>query len=116
MATILLLLATFVTALGVCFERLEFDHCPRATLTCKKSEKKNEYSCVAFANQPSNEDIPQYSWEISAGKIVSDPSAHRMTMDPHGVTESALVVTLRVRWPKSPRACDATVTETINLR
>ena len=116
MATIFLFLATFATAFGSSFDPFVFDDCPNAALTCQKTEKGKEYSCVAFANQPSNEDIPQYSWEVSAGKIISDPKAHRITIEAHPVKAKALVVTLKVRWPKSPRACDATVSETISLR
>lgn len=114
MATVFLILATFVTAFGGCFDPFVFDDCPHATLTCQKTEKGDEYSCVAFANQPSNEDTPRYSWDVSAGKIISDPKAHRITIDALSVKAKALVVTLKVRWPKSPRACDATVSETIN--
>ena len=116
MATILLFLATFVTAFGSCFEPLAFADCPSAMLTCEKTEKRNVYRCVAFANQPSDEDIPQYSWEVSSGKIVGHLNAQRMTINARGVRGKVLVVTLKVRWPRSPRACDATVSEKINLR
>ncbi len=97
-------------------EPLAVDQCPRATVTCEKTKNDNEYRCVAYANQPSNEDVPQYSWQISVGKIVGDPKVHRITIDAVRVEAKSVVVTLKVRWPKSPRACEATVENTISLR
>ncbi len=114
MTTFLLFLATLALAFANCFVPFVFDSCPNATLTCQ-IENENRYNCVAFARQPSKEDIPQYSWEVSAGKIVTDPKAHRITIDARGVDAKKLIVTLSVRWPESPRACETTVKHTIKL-
>jgi len=116
MSIILSILSIFATAFGVSPEPFAIEHCPSAALTCQKTENENEYRCMAFANQPSKEDVPQYSWLISAGKIVGDSKVHRITIDAGHVEAKALVVTLKVRWRKSPRACETTVEDTISLR
>ena len=116
MSLILSILSIFATAFGSPLEPFAVEDCPSATASCQKTENQNEYRCVAFANQPSNKDVPRYSWHVSAGKIVGDPKGHRIMIDVQQVEGKLVVVTVKVRWPKSPRACEATVENTISLR
>ena len=116
MSLILTILSIFAMAFGVPSEPFAVKDCPSATASCQKTENENEYRCVAFANQPSNKDVPQYSWNVSAGKVVGNPKGHRIMVDVHQVEAKSVVVTVKVRWPKSPRACEATVENTISLR
>jgi hypothetical protein len=116
MLIILSVLSIFATAIGVCPKLFAVEHCPSPAVTCKKTENENEYKCVAFANLPSKEDIPQYAWQVSVGQIVGDAKVHQITIDARHLEAKSLVVTLKVRWPKSPRSCEATVENTINLR
>jgi hypothetical protein len=116
MSIILSVVSILAITFGVSSDPFAVEHCPSAAATCEKSENENEYRCVAFANQPSKEDIPQYSWQVSAGKIVGDPKGHRIVINAHQVEAKSVVVTVKVKWPKSPRACEATVENTISLR
>jgi hypothetical protein len=116
MSIVLSILSMFATSFGISSKPFAVDLCPQATASCQETENENEFKCVAFANQPSNEDIPQYAWQVSVGKIVGDPKVHRIMIDARHVEAKSLVVTVKVRWPKSPRACEATVENTISLR
>ncbi len=116
MSIILSVLCVFAIAFGFSADPLTVEHCPSAAATCEKTEVENEYRCVVFANQPSKEDNPRYTWQVSAGKIVGDPKGQRIIVDAQQVEAKSVVVTVKVRWPKSPRACEATVAHTITLR
>ena len=116
MSLILSILSIFATAFGVSSEPFAVEDCPSATASCQKTENQNEYRCVAFANQPSNKHVPQYLWHTSTGKIVADRKGQRIMIDVQQVEAKSVIVTLKVRWPKSPRACEATVENTISLR
>jgi hypothetical protein len=116
MSLVLSILCVIAMAFGAPSEQFAAEHCPSAASTCEKSKNENEYKCVAFANQPSKEEIPQYSWQVSAGKIVGDPKGYRIVINAHQVEATSVVVTVKVKWPKSPRRCEATVVNTISLR
>jgi hypothetical protein len=113
--TVIITVAMLISSFGSLSVRP--DECPRAILTCERSTSDDaEYTCTAIANQPSVDDAPQYSWKLSAGKIVGDPKAPNITVDARGVKSDELTVTLNVKWPKSPPGCEASERERIKLR
>jgi hypothetical protein len=69
---------------------------------------------------PSEDDAPQYSWKISAGRIVGDEKSPNLTINVSDVSSPSLVVTLTVRWPRETKeasACAREVKETkLDLR
>jgi hypothetical protein len=93
------------------------DQCPLATLTCNESPSgKARYECSILAHYPSKRNAPQYTWEVSEGRILGDPKSPTVTIDVGGVKSEMVTVTARVDWRRIPRACDAYMTEKITLR
>lgn len=74
--------------------------CPRAILTCEKSKAdKSEYACSVIASAP-DDDLPQYFWKVSAGRIVDGGKMPNVTIDASDVSSSSLLVTVTVKWPQ----------------
>jgi len=95
----------------------QFNECPRAVLTCNKSSEKDfQYVCAAAANQPSAKHVPQYSWTVSAGRIIDDPAKPNITIDVDGVKAESVIVMLKVKWMKLPPTCDVSEVKKIQLR
>ena len=95
----------------------QFNECPRAVLTCNKSsEKDSQYVCAAAANQPSAKHVPQYSWTVSAGRIIDDPAKPNITIEVDGVKAESVIVMLKVKWTKMPPTCDVSEVKKIQLR
>ena len=118
MSSSILGLITAVTVIfGPFAKPLAFDECPRVTLSCARTSSQGaEYKCIAVANQASDEDAPQYWWQLSCGKIIGDSKGHRITIDSSCLGADTLTVTLKVKWPKSPPICEATEEARIKLR
>src|SRR5262245_15330970 len=114
----LTLLSTFVLVLGFASAgntTSRVTECPLAVLSCRPVPSSSKFECAVTAQVASAKYAPQYEWRVSGGKLSGNGKSF-VTVDASAAKSDSIVVTANVHWKNTPRICDRSLEETLQLQ